>query len=262
MKDILAAVQVNIPFRMLTEGYLTRFLDMGLNPEIGLDADALDHFTVDDFKGVADRFHERNLSITIHGPFMDLAPASPDPDIVAVTEKRFDQLFKVLPAIRPRTVVAHAGYDPRRHFFMADLWLERSLAFFQNVARQVHDLDGRLMLENVYEEGPDDMLRLLTQLDPKQVGVCLDVGHMNAMGRVGMDQWLTVLGDRIGQLHLHDNLGDRDSHLPMGQGTIDFVRLFDFIDEKKPILTLEPHDENALFGSLEYLEHMVNRPRS
>lgn len=261
MKEIISAVQVNIPFRMLMEGYLSRFLDLGLNPEIGVDADALDHFSFNEFKQVMDQFHERNLSVTVHGPFMDLSPSSPDPDIVAVTQKRFDQLLHILPAISPWTLVAHAGYDPRRHFFMADVWLERSLAFFKKVAQRTQDAGCRLMLENVFEESPEDLLPLLQGLDSEAIGVCLDVGHMNAMSTVGLDHWLSVLGERIGEIHLHDNLGARDSHLAMGQGTIDFKRLFHFIAEKKPILTLEPHEETDLFGSLAYLEKHFLLPR-
>jgi sugar phosphate isomerase/epimerase len=253
MKDIAARVQVNIPFRMLVSDYLTRFLDLGLNPEIGLDAESLDQFSVSDFRQVADRFRERDLSITVHGPFMDLSPTSPDPAIVAVTEKRFDQMFEALPAIRPVTVVAHAGYDPRKHVFMKDLWLEKSLAFFRKIAARAADGGTRLMLENVYEETPEDMLPLMDALDPKTVGVCLDVGHMHAMGAVGMDRWLAVLGNRIGQCHLHDNRGDRDSHLAMGEGTIDFDPLFQFIRKHTPVLTLEPHEEKELYGSLAYL---------
>ncbi|MBU1171792.1 MAG: sugar phosphate isomerase/epimerase [Proteobacteria bacterium] len=259
MKEIISGVQVNIPFRMLTEGYLSRFLDLGLNPEIGVDADALDHFSFDEFKQVAVQFHERNLSVTVHGPFMDLTPASPDPDIVAVTEKRFDQLFRILPALSPRNLVTHAGYDPRRHFFMADVWLARSLVFFKKAAKRLQDLDCRLMLENVFEEKPEDMMPLFRGIDSSNAGICLDVGHMNALGTVGMDHWLSVLGDHIGEIHLHDNHGDRDSHLPMGQGTIDFKRLFRFIQERKPILTLEPHHEEDLYGSLEFLSSNFSR---
>ena len=37
MQDILRQVQVNIPFTMLYDDYLDRFLEFGLNPEIGID---------------------------------------------------------------------------------------------------------------------------------------------------------------------------------------------------------------------------------
>ncbi|GAB6096022.1 sugar phosphate isomerase/epimerase [Desulfatiferula olefinivorans] len=254
MKDMAAKVQVNIPFRMLVSDYLDRFLDLGLNPEIGLDAESLDRFAPDDFKRAADRFRDLGRRITVHGPFMDLSPTSPDPAITAVTERRFDQMFEALGAIKPVTTVVHAGYDPRKHVFMRDLWLEKSLAFFQKASLRAAGLGTRLMLENVYEETPEDLLPLIDALDPETVGVCLDVGHLHALGTVGLDRWLAVLGRRIGQCHLHDNRGDRDSHLAMGEGTIDFDPLFRFIENRGPVLTLEPHEEKDLYTSLAYLQ--------
>ena len=42
MQDIIHKVQVNIPFRMLYDTYLDRFLEYALNPEIGIDAAILE----------------------------------------------------------------------------------------------------------------------------------------------------------------------------------------------------------------------------
>ena len=39
-------LQVNIPYRMLKDGYLDKFLEYGLNPEIGFDAGALDTVSI------------------------------------------------------------------------------------------------------------------------------------------------------------------------------------------------------------------------
>ena len=57
-------VQVNIPFRMLRESYVDRFIAQKLNPEVGLDADALDHYTLRDFSEIAHRIHENGLTVT------------------------------------------------------------------------------------------------------------------------------------------------------------------------------------------------------
>ncbi len=41
---LASQVQVNIPFPYLLRGYLERFLELGLNPEIGLDAYSLSRY--------------------------------------------------------------------------------------------------------------------------------------------------------------------------------------------------------------------------
>lgn len=254
MKKIIEKVQVNIPLRMLGEGYLEKFLAMGINPEIGIDALALDAFSYTKCQEIAKQFQGRGLRITVHGPFMDLSAASFDPAIVAVTQKRFDQLFRLLPAFSAVSLVVHAGYDARRHFVMPDVWLEKSLAFFGDIAQRAHDIGCRLMLENVFEEHPEELLPLIQGLDSSHAGICLDLGHMNAASRDGLAHWLANLSPYIGQLHLHDNHGDKDHHLPLGKGNIDFAAVFEFVSEKRPILTLEPHEEEALYMSLEYLK--------
>jgi len=60
---------------------------------------------------------------------------------------------------------------------------------------------------------------------------------------------------------LHDNHGERDEHLPMGKGGIDFSPVTDFLRKGKslPIITLEPHEEKALWLSLAYLKDLFNQ---
>ena len=71
MNDLIANIQVNIPFTMLQESYLERFLKHRLNPEIGIDAAALDRFSNAEFSCIAEKLHEHKLAITLHGPFIE-----------------------------------------------------------------------------------------------------------------------------------------------------------------------------------------------
>ena len=66
------------------------------------------------------------------------------------------------------------------------------------------------------------------------------------------EDWLPALEPWLGQLHLHDNHGDRNSHLAIGEG------LFDYLNQKDmtPIITLEPHYEEAFWGSIKALERL------
>lgn len=50
-------------------------------------------------------------------------------------------------------------------------------------------------------------------------GLCLDTGHLNLVG-VRPDNYIRTLGKRIKVLHVHDNNGDRDSHLAPYTGKI------------------------------------------
>jgi sugar phosphate isomerase/epimerase len=256
MRWLTKKIQVNIPFTMLHESYLERFVEQELNPEIGIDAVSLDRYGESDFKSVAKKLHDRGLTITLHGPFMDLSPGSPDPDVRALTRHRFEQMLQLVPLFKPKTVVFHTGYDAKRYWHMRDTWIEKSVEIWSWLGERIRDKGALLMLENVYEHGPDDIRVLLEKLHRQGVGFCLDPGHQAVFGRVPLETWLESLGPFLRQLHLHDNAAEQDDHQALGEGTIDFRRLFKklvIIRKEPPVITLEPHREQALWPSLEYL---------
>ena len=254
--DIIKEIQVNIPFAMLYDTYLDKFIDNGLNPEIGLDAAALDRFSHDDFSRIAAELHKYARSVTLHGPFIDLNPGSPDSAVRRVTEQRFEQLLELVPLFKPISVVCHAGYDTKRYDYFKDSWLEASLEVWSRLAGRLAENGCRLMLENVYEDGPEDIQILFESLQDRAVGFCLDAGHASAFSQCALEIWLEILGPYLGQLHLHDNFGNSDAHLAMGSGIIDFSKIFNYLKisrNRTPIITIEPHGESELWSSLEYL---------
>jgi sugar phosphate isomerase/epimerase len=256
LHHIIQKVQVNIPFTMLWETYLDTFIENGLNPEIGLDAEALDRFSIADFTGIAQEFRQCSRIVTLHGPFVDLNPGSPDPAVRRLTRSRLDQLLELVPVFQPLSVVCHANFDDRQYGYYKESWIEKSLESWSWVADRVAAHGSRLMLENVFEEGPEDMKVLFDNLRHQKVGFCLDTGHAAAFGQSDLAEWLNLLGPFLGQLHLHDNLGKKDDHLAIGSGIIEFNEFFRHLRESvnpPPIITLEPHEEKHLWPSLENL---------
>ena len=259
-RRIIDAVQVNIPFRMLYETHYDLFMRFNLNPEVGLDADALENFTVSEIRDIMQGFQRNNRSITIHGPFLDLSPGSPDPGIRSVTRQRFEQLLAVVAVVRPRSVVCHLGYEEDRYGYIKESWFDQSLSLWRWLGEELRKIGVILMLENVYEGDPAEMLPFFQNLQQHQVRFCLDVGHQAVFGKVSFSRWFDVLGAYIGQLHLHDNRGAKDEHLPMGKGTVDYTPLIHFLQTRKPfpIITLEPHEEPDLWTSLAYLKEVFH----
>ena len=252
-------IQVNAPFSMLYEAYLPLFMEHGINPEIGFDADSLDKYTPSHFTAVAERLRERALSITLHGPFSDLSPGSPDPGIRDWTRHRFEQTLKAVECFQPRTVVCHAGYESKRYNDVRALWIEKSLEIWSWFAGELENSSCRLMIENTYEEHPRDIQPIFEGLVDLGVGFCLDMGHQAAFGRAPLETWLRILGPYLGQIHLHDNHGTWDEHLALGKGTIDFGPLFQELGsegKEPPIITLEPHREEDLWPGLQFLERV------
>ena len=86
------------------------------------------------------------------------------------------------------------------------------------------------------------------------VRVCLDIGHAHYSG-TPLEAWFDVLGPSIACLHLSDNRGRFDDHLPLGDGGIDWamvVRLYQRLGKELP-MTLEVGGIRGVEKSLAFL---------
>lgn len=263
MEALIAAVQVHTSLRRLLAGDLEHFLGRRLNPEIAFDAEALDGCGTEAVSRVAGALRGAGLRVSFHGPFVDLAVGSSDPAVRAVAARRFEQILALVPLFRPVTLVAHAGYDWRRHEYFRPVWMEHSVRFWSQLAARLAPFGCRLVLENVFERGPEEMAEILARLAADGVGLCLDVGHAAAFGEEPPAGWVERLGRFVGELHLHDNGGRRDEHLPVGRGRIEFgpllARLWAMHPEP-PLMTLEIHRRGDLEESLAGLARVLPRP--
>jgi sugar phosphate isomerase/epimerase len=255
---LLDRVQVNAPYRQLVDKYLELFLRYGINPEIGFDALALETASREAMAEMARLMEEQGRTITFHGPFMDLAPGGLDERIREVTARRLQRTMELVPLFRPLSIVFHAGYDERRYHAHRAEWLSGSLATWEPLIQQAEEMGVVIHLENVYEQTPEMILTLIEEMDSENLGFCLDMGHMNVFGEVALSEWLDALGPHLKEVHLHDNNGHSDSHGPIGSGTVPFKELFQYLhdQEKRPVVTLEPHEEATLWVSLENLEKL------
>jgi sugar phosphate isomerase/epimerase len=247
----LKQIHVNMPWRYLPD-YLETVIEMQINVEIGLEAEQLDGVPRSVFRSVAENLHRAGCRITLHGPFWDLSPGSSDSLIRQVSQFRFHQLLDLVEVFQPIQVVCHTGYDPSHHGGHRDFYLERSLAIWEPLVARAEKSSVPLLLENVWEQGPEFHREFLTAIDSPCCGFCLDVGHQHSFSRTALSTWLETLGEFLREVHLHDNRGNHDDHLPVGQGTFDFESLFGLFRIRgiSPLITLEPHREEHLVESL------------
>ena len=256
MQEILKKVQFHIPFPLLRDTYLPLVLREGINPEIGITFKALDRFHASDFAEVAKALRDAGRTVTIHGPFMDLRPGALDPRIRKVTIDRLKQMFDLAPYFRPRSIVCHPSFDERYYVSTEEEWLQNSVDTWKRFAGVAADMGARIALENIYEREPRQLHRLLTALDSPHIRFCFDTGHFNAFSRAPLEEWLERMGPFIGQLHIHDNRGASDEHLPVGEGNFPFPVLLKYLRDRgqRPIVTVEAHSEKDLWRNVENLQ--------
>ena len=254
---ILKEVQFHIPFHFLCEQYLPRVLQYGMNPEISFNSATLDTYHEADYRRVADKLREAGLRVTFHAPFMDLRPGAIDPRIRRVSEERIMQVLALADYFRPVSIVCHPSFDDRYYVSTEDQWLENSIKTWGTLLSRAGDVPVLLVLENVYEKGPEQLHRLLTALSSPHCGFCFDTGHFNAFAREPLSDWIAAMAPFLRQIHIHDNHGQADEHLPVGEGSFPWGEFSRMLREKglRPIVTMEAHNEENLLKSLENMEN-------
>lgn len=257
MQDILSKVQVHMPFHLLPQ-YRGIILQQKLNPEIYFSHYALQNIDRARCVETAKLFSGAGLKITFHAPFMDIRPGALDDKIRQTSLDRIKQVFDLAPYFQPLRIVCHPSFDDRYYVDCDDLWLESSIKTWTELIALAKDAKTIIALENVYEKNPHILRRLFDGLCSDRICFCLDTGHFNVFSHTPLNIWLQELGKYLGQLHLHDNHGSTDEHLPVGKGNFPFADLFQSLKKKKihPIITLEAHAQDDLWQSLENIKEM------
>ncbi len=258
MREILKKIQVHVPFHRLRTDLLPMVIREGINPEIGFSHRDLDRFAEADFREIADRLTDAGLTVTFHAPFLDLRPGAIEPKIRQVTVERLRRVFELIPWFLPRSIVCHPSFDEKYYISCEKLWLENSLETWRCLLGYVQGTGTIIAMENVYELGPHQICPLFDALDSPDVRFCFDTGHANAFGSASYQEWLEALGSRLGEIHIHDNNGTTDEHLPVGEGTFPFPEFMEGVRERNlaPILTVESHSEESLIRMVKNIQTM------
>jgi len=113
--------------------------------------------------------------------------------------------------------------------------VQNSLAELLEYAGEAHIKIG---LENRYHymdiPSIDEMEELLGLADSTSLGFIYDVGHAQALDRLGFyphDEWLIRFSSRMIGCHLHDVIGLTDHYAP-GLGEIDFNHIAKYLPER------------------------------
>jgi sugar phosphate isomerase/epimerase len=249
---------VNVPFNRLKDEYLDFMLTHRLQPEIGLEGDFFYTTASDDYGAVAQVLQRAGLACTVHAPFFDLSPGAFDREVRRVTREKLQRAFDLIALFNPAAIVCHLNYEENKHAGRLDEWFANSLATWRELLAIAEKQQTPIMLENTYEQSPEQHQRLFQALPSPCLRFCLDTGHTLAFARNSWRDWLPTLTPWLGQLHLHDNQGNSDEHQPVGSGLFDFAGLFGYLEEARlnPLVTLEVRDEKGLWQSFEALERL------
>jgi sugar phosphate isomerase/epimerase len=201
--------------------------------------------------------------VSVHGPFLDLFATSPDPAIVEVCERRHRAALGVARALGALRYVAHLNSLPQiRAPSYVDRFAERCVAFWRPLADEAADAGIVIVLENLWEPGPELQTRVVDEADHPALRASFDNGHALVFSPRPSAEWVQALGPRLAHVHLHDNDGDTDLHLPVGQGVEDWRPLVSALGRYAPdaLVVLESDRPAENRRSLESLRGLGARP--
>lgn len=245
-------VQVHVPYSYLRERFKSVAED-GINPEVYMDGFFIEEAIPFELEQIRETFGAAGLSMTLHGPYMDMNPGAIDEKTRLSTVAMYEKVFKVMEYLRPKAVVLHAGYHEKKYKGDYELWLSQSMKTWPAFVGKAERLGAVIAVENIFEREPSTLRLLMDRIESPAFGICIDAGHLRVFSKADMEEWFTALGPRIAEVHLHDNHGKHDDHLPLGEGSIDIPRFLSLLEKyaKDPIYTIEPHGEEVMRRAIE-----------
>ncbi len=247
---------VHVPYDKFYE-YLDIIQKEKLNLEIYFNSKNLDEIKSEDIQKIEKAlFYKPSLSF--HAPFMDLSPGAIDSRVREITIERFNQVFDIGEILKPKNIVFHSGYEKWKYAFKVNLWLEHSLLTWERLLKRAEKADIKIAIENIFEEDPYNLKMLIDKVSSPFLGICFDTGHFNLFSTKSLDEWLSTIGQFIFEFHLHDNNGNFDEHRAVGSGSFDFEKLFKLIEKKDYVYTIEAHNPEEVFKSLQKLNYLIN----
>ena len=238
-------VHSTVPYPMLRDPETLRMLAAaGVGPEIYFTGATLDALAPAEADRCAQELRDAGVrSLSFHAPFEDVWPGARDEEIRRVSVRRLSQAVDLAPVFRPAGVVLHGGYFGWLFDFHPEKWFAPARRSFLELAERAEKAGTELFVENVFDEIPDHLLRLREAVGSPRLHFCFDPGHAALFSRLPVQHWAEAFGEETRLMHVHDNRGTRDDHLPVGEGSINFRGVLLAVRDAgaRPVLTVEPH---------------------
>ena len=244
---------VHVPAQRLAASlpFLTKF---ALQAEVACHEVALEQLDFELLADCAAELQECGLGTTLHAPFTGIDPGSGRRKTIRTSQTNAELTFLLASKLKAQKIIFHpeipSSSDPR----ILSKWFTHSLSFWQNLIPAAVGIGATICLENIYDQQPQPLLQLLSALDSPWVGHVFDIGHWNIFAHTELTEWLELLGPFLKHMHLHDNRGLSDDHLPLGQGNAPLGTLFSWLQSvpNPPSLTLENRHLSDVQNSLAF----------
>lgn len=200
-----------------------------------------------------------DLEVQVHAPLSDCNLGSLLARSWDLSLKSVSDCLKGAAAIGAKVITIHPGnhtpysrgHYPRLH--------EATRAALKRLDALGTDLGLTLCLENMapsWAFETDSAEKLEDLVSGTDFLLCFDVGHAHVAKR--LDEFVAMARE-LGNVHIHDNKGDHDSHLPLGKGTAPWKDVVTRLREAgyRGALVVESNDHDEGAASLKALRALA-----
>ena len=197
------------------------------------------------------------LSYSIHAPISDI-------NIGSLNERiREDSVIELLTTAETAAnlnvdlMTIHPGMTSMAVPYMEEKAVEKAKKSLSSIDRISSEYGVRIAVENMPSfpfmlgHTAEEMKDLIGNTN---LGFCLDIGHANTTDQI--DELIKEFKDRLINVHIHDNNGEMDEHLTLGEGNIDFKRVLDSLKGYQGNYIIESKSYPSAVDSQDYLRSL------
>lgn len=218
---------MNFPVSLLFSEIET-FAQMGFDYlELAMDPPMAHHSTLSgNLHEIKQSLKDNGLGVLCHLPTFVLT-ADLAEKIRRASVDEMLRSIEVAAKLGARKVVLHPSIVFGMGSFVMDTVKNYFYEFLAEMVGAADRLELTICLENMMPRNmlgvkPADFEEIFAMYPSLQM--TLDTGHANIGAVAGgrLLEFVERFGNRLGHIHISDNLGKRDDHLAVGQGTVDF----------------------------------------
>ncbi|WGI17810.1 sugar phosphate isomerase/epimerase family protein [Methanonatronarchaeum sp. AMET-Sl] len=184
----------------------------------------------------------QELPMSIHAPFEGINLASLNDEIWENSIKKTIATIKGASEINARCITIHPGHLTSVTTHFRDRAWRRTIRAFRRLADYAEEQNTTIAIENMpkmehlFCKHPSEIEGFIETVGRPNLKFTFDIGHAHTNDNI--DEFLENI-DQIHHIHIHDNKGDYDSHLELGDGTINIRQSLKKLRDYEGIYVIE-----------------------
>ena len=232
MKFGISTSYIEVDFFEELERICSRFdvVELALN-DVDLDEESLEK--IESILGA------NKTETCIHAPITDVNLCSPNEGVREESIRQAKKCIDIAKRLNSNPITLHFGRLPtfsasyeeieliteKTRFKYSDLGIKSLNVILGYAKENKIDLSIENM-PNIYTEFCASYKDIKRVLDETDVFFTLDVGHANTVSSKLSLKLIKSFKDRLKHIHVHDNKGKWDEHLQLGEGTLNWSKIY------------------------------------